>query len=148
MNEQIKPPVAVVEKPVESASSRAAGINTGIIAIENIRTRQSSRGDSFVLSLDLVKLNVSNTKLSGYVYLLWKVSDRYQTLPESEEIKNGMPADFKEGDTFDIRYRKPISWKIKTRESDIQSLSLLVFDTVGKIILKEDITRKALELDR
>ncbi|MEO5358009.1 MAG: hypothetical protein H7844_12020 [Nitrospirae bacterium YQR-1] len=147
-NEQIKKPVAIVETPSQSAPSEEPAINTGVITMENIRTKRSNRGDGFLLFLDLVKLQVSNAKLSGYVYIVWKASGKYKSFPESEEIKNGIPVDYKEGDTFDIRYRKPISWKITSNESDIQSLTVVVFGSDGNIVLKEDITRKALESNR
>ncbi|MBF0465929.1 MAG: hypothetical protein HQK88_13490 [Nitrospirae bacterium] len=141
---RVKKPEVATEKPVQSVSSEVQNINTGLIGIENILAKRSNRGDALVISLDLVKAQVSTTKLSGYVFLVWKLSDKYHSLPESEEIKNGIPADFKEGDTFDIRYRKPISWKINYSGSGIQSLTVVVYALDGNILLRENITGKVL----
>ncbi|QWR76957.1 hypothetical protein [Candidatus Magnetomonas plexicatena] len=144
--EHVKKPEAVAEKPAQSVSTEVQDINSGLIALENITARRSNRGDVLLISLDLVKAQASNAKLSGYVFLVWKVSDKYQSLPESEEIKNGNPTDYKEGDTFDIRYRKPLSWKINYSDSGLQLLTVIVFGADGNILLRQNIAGKVLEV--
>ncbi|MBF0317004.1 MAG: hypothetical protein HQL04_02435 [Nitrospirae bacterium] len=115
-------------------------INTGAVDADALEITNLEEKNLLIISFDVIKSRITDAKMTGYVFVVWKIDDKYYGLPQSAEIKNGTPVKYTTGESFDIKIKKHFT---KTLSSvtlhKLQLLYLLVYDDKGTIILKKNV---------
>ncbi|KJU85066.1 membrane or secreted protein [Candidatus Magnetobacterium bavaricum] len=133
---QVQKPDANSTKP-EDFDSKI--INTGQVDANALEITNLEEKKLLIISFDVINLHIPNTKITGYVFIVWKVDDKYYGLPQSAEIKNGTPVKYNAGESFDIKIKKHFTKTLSTTLDKIRLLYLLVYDDKGTIILKKNV---------
>lgn len=127
------PSVAKTAEPNTAQSD----LSTGVVTIENLLVEKSAGPKAVQVGFDLVKTDNGKKKLTGYVFIVGKQENTYFSLPDDATLKNGVPVDYTEGLSFDIRFRKRYDKKISLPHQSVPSLQLLVYDGEGSLLLKK-----------
>ncbi|MBF0564445.1 MAG: hypothetical protein HQK89_04315 [Nitrospirae bacterium] len=120
----------------------SSSVNTGVVNIENIRYTEHPKKQNVSLVFELVKSGNRYSKLSGYVFVVWRDGSRFLSVPDGADIQNGQPLRYKDGESFDIRFKKRFTRIINNPLSKINDLYVLVYNAGGDIILKNNVTLK------
>lgn len=92
------------------------------------------------VSFDLVKTAANGTMIArGYVFIVADYGDTYFTFPKNRKITDGLPADFKRGDTFAIRWQKHIRQSLPYSMNDpAKMITVFVFSADGELLSKKE----------
>ncbi len=115
-------------------------INTGQVDADALEITNLEEKHLIIISFDIIKSRIADTKVTGYVFIVYKSADKYYGLPQSAEIINGIPAKYTAGEGFDIKNKKHFTKTLSNITLDkLQLLYLLIYDDKGTVILKKNV---------
>jgi hypothetical protein len=110
------------------------------IMLENIQTTELEDAGGLSIKFNLSRTELSSSdKLTGFVFVLYKVNGVHLTVPENSKIKNGMPAHYKNGENFFIKIKRPFEKIIPYAKSDISEVYIIIYSSKGNLLLKQKI---------
>ncbi|MEI6127139.1 MAG: hypothetical protein WCQ99_11365, partial [Pseudomonadota bacterium] len=129
----------VLEGEIKEADRTAA---EPLLAIEDFDVTRINLSLDFNCSLKLINKSSNNKKLSGYLFLVASNTDAAPALFDScppVKLINGMPEDYAQGSTFDIRSMKYIKGRINQQDigSKFNRLDVLAYSKEGTLLLKK-----------
>ncbi len=134
----------VVQKPEPDTKKpedfSARTINTGQVDADGLEITNLEEKRLIIISFDIIKSRMIDTKMTGYVFIVYKSDDKYYGLPQAAEIQNGVPVKYTAGEGFDIKNKKHFTKTLSNITLDkLQLLYLLVYDDTGTVILKKNV---------
>ncbi|MBF0343602.1 MAG: hypothetical protein HQL06_05145 [Nitrospirae bacterium] len=117
-------------------------VNTGQVDADNLEITNFEERKILIISFDISKTRMTDAKMTGYVFIIWKTDGKYSVVPQSTEVKNGVPVKYTSGEGFDIKIKKHFTKTLSATLNKIQLLYLLVYDENGTIILKKNVDLK------
>jgi len=126
----------------EDAQAKKQDSIRELLAIEDFDITRINLALDFDCSFKLVNRGSSKSKLSGYLFIIASNVDTvpsvFQSWPK-EEFLNGMPRDFHNGSTFDIRYHKFVKGRINQSDfgTKFNRLDVLAYAQDGTLLLKK-----------
>lgn len=112
--------------------------------VEKIDVRRINLALDFDCSFNLIKQSKNNSKLSGHLFIVASnretIPKRYSAWPPIEIIEeSGLPADYKKGDDFNIRYMKQVKGRITQPEigPKFNRIDLIAYSDTGELIMKQ-----------
>ncbi len=122
-----------------SSESKVEYANHQAVIIENLVAEKLSGDRGVKVRFNVAKNIADREKASGYVILIWRAGGRYNTYPKTVGIMNGLPLNYKRGDNFIIKYRRPFTMTITDKVETIEEIFIFVYDDKGKVVIKKEI---------
>lgn len=154
INENITAPVTVLvystagelllqkEFPAQAGATSTvfpvAHTATKLVSLHGFRIKKEN--DRLAISFNLVRTAANGTTIArGYVFIVGDYGDTYFTFPKDRKVTDGLPADFKKGDTFAIRWQKHIRQSLPYSLNDpVKMISVFVFSADGELLSKKE----------
>ena len=123
--------------PIEEKENRG-GIQAEV-AIEGIGIEEQQDGKGVNLYFEIVRRGEGDDKVNGFVMIVGMADGRYFTVPEGIDIKEGLPAAYKRGDRYSIKYRKKFVKDIRYNIESIKSLQVFVYSENGELLIRQGV---------
>ncbi len=126
----------------EDMQVKKQDISSELLAIEGFDITRINLALDFDCSFKLVNRAANSKKQSGYLFLIASNTDIvpsvFQSWPK-EELQNGMPRDFRQGSTFDIRHMKYVKGRINQYDfgTKFNRLDVVAYSPDGALLLKK-----------
>lgn len=112
------------------------------VLLENVQLSELEDVGGFKVRFNISRTESSSDKLTGFVFVIYKVNGEYQTIPENSKIKNGMPAHFKRGENFFIKVKRPFEIIIPYAKSAVSEMHVIIYSSKGNLLLKQKVDIK------
>lgn len=124
------------EPPAKTEPEAAPGSK---ILVEGVQMSELEDGSGVSIRFNISRTESSSDKLTGFVFILYKVNGEFQTIPENSKIKKGMPAHFEKGENFFIKHKRPFEKLIPSPKSAISEAYIVIYSSKGRLLLKQKV---------
>lgn len=132
-------PVNALDGEVKDDPTRPS---RALMDIDNFEVNRINLALDFNVSFNLLNRTKGQKTLSGYFFV---VAGNREVIPPIHEarpraaVPHGLPADYKKGEAFNIRYMKPVSTRINQPYigPKFNRVDLIAYSEDGKIIMKK-----------
>lgn len=127
---------------IEDIQDKRQDVSSELLAIDDFDITRINLALDFDCSFKLVNKRSGTTKQSGYLFLIASNTDTVPSIFQSwpkEELENGIPRDFHQGSTFDIRYLKYVKGRINQSDfgTKFNHLDVIAYAQDGTLLLKK-----------
>ena len=133
------PSTSETEKAPESKQPEAT--STQVVDIKDVDIKKE--GSELTVNFRVVNLRELDNPIGGYIHMIAVGKDGYSpsawTFP-NEELKDGLPIDFRRGQLFLIQRYKPIdgNFYLPTTADPPSSVKVLVYNQTGILLLEKE----------
>lgn len=114
--------------------------NDNQISLQNFQIRSMKDTNQLAVAFDIVNNSRSDIAIQGFVFVVGDYGETHYVLPQSAEIKNDMPADFKKGNRFSIKMQKRMEYILPyIMDSPIDRITVFVFSQNGDLLTKKEV---------
>lgn len=130
-----------VTRNSEIQAASGSGTQKSIVSIKGLKINR--RGANLSVTFKLARSGPGRSSIRGHVFIIAidRSTDPPRFWPLSKAVfENGVPVNFKKGQTFKIRNFRLIRarWSFKSAEKTPSEIRILAYDRGGSILLKED----------
>ena len=131
-------PVRITEKPSHRSMEEPS---TPVVDIKDVAIRKE--GSEMKVNFKVVNLRELDNPIGGYIHLIAVGKDGYSpsawTFPH-EQLRDGVPVDFRRGQLFLIQRFKPIqgNFYISSAVDPPSSIKVLVYNQTGTLLLERE----------
>jgi uncharacterized coiled-coil protein SlyX len=139
LRRESEPSTPEPEKVPESKPPEAA--STQVVDIKDVDIKKE--GSELTVNFRVVNLRELDNPIGGYIHMIAVGKDGYSpsawTFP-NEELKDGLPVDFRRGQLFLIQRYKPIdgNFYLPTTSDPPSSIKVLVYNQTGILLLEKE----------
>lgn len=100
-----------------------------------------SENNQLTVSFNLINIINNSAAAHGYVFIIGDYGGAYLSFPEDAELRDGIPVDFKKGDSFAIKRQKHIEQILPLSTNDtIKKIAVFVYSAEGELLIKKEIS--------